>query len=115
MYKPIGDVRSIMNNTIIKELRNIKEINAQYLSGNSNVSPLCEICHKKISKEQDPVIKNNSVYCSKKCEYISLLFDPLHKDFKDLTSKVNHLINEHHCNPKILEDALNSEEYKKHL
>ncbi len=90
-------------------------MNAQYLSGNYNVTPICEICHKEISQDQKPVIEKNSVYCSKKCEYVSLLRDPLHKKFKNITSLVNHLILRHNCDLEILEDALNSEEYKKYL
>lgn len=104
-----------MENITIKELRDIKEINARYLSGNSNVIPICEICHKEISQEQKPIIKKNSIYCSEKCEYVSLLRDPLHKRFKNIITLINHLIHKHNCDPEILEDALNSEEYKKYL
>lgn len=105
----------MMKNITIKELRNIKEINASYLSGNSNVTPICEICHKKISQEQNVVIKKNSVYCCKKCEYVSLLQDPLHKKFKNINSLINHLIRKHNCDLEILEEALNSKEYKEYL
>lgn len=104
-----------MKNITIKKIRNIKEINAGYLSGESNLTPICEICHKEILQEQNPVIIKNSVFCSKKCEYVSLLRDPLHKKFKSITKLINHLIHKHNCDVKILEAALNSEEYKKYL
>ena len=86
----------------------------------------CEICDKDIVNEpvtteriisygngfNDYEQKDIKVFCSEKCKYINEILDPTHRIIGDLKTIINHLIKSHGLKIDILEEALNSKEFK---
>ena len=87
----------------------------------------CKICNEEIKRE--PITTERmmgfgdskgeyheetfiSIFCSKECEYIDDVLDPMHRMMGDLTRIINHLIKDHGYKVEILEKVLNSKKFK---